>query len=429
MLKTQPPSFIVLSLVMLVALVAGCLAPATNPNSLPAGEVAPAANTNPAPAVYENWDAVLAAAEGTTVNWFMWGGSDTINAHVDGAIGGPLLEQYGITLNRVPADTADAVNKVLNEKVAGKDSGGSIDLIWINGENFRTLKEANLLYGPFTTLLPNNGLVNWDDPAVAYDFGLAVDGYESPWASFQWVMEYNSATVVDPPATFEALQSWIEANPGRFTYPALPNHVGGAFVRQLFYWAAGGSDIFLEEFDQQTYDEVAPKVWAYLNAIKPNLWRNGETYPELPAMTDLLANGEIDFNMEYDANRASTYIKQGLYPDTIRTYVLETGTLANISYVAIPYNANNPAAALVLANFLLSPAYQIALTDPDTSLGWMLAIDPTRLSAEQQAQLAATPRGPATLPAEILSAGAAPEARASWVAPIEAGWTENVLEQ
>ena len=428
MLQIQRSSWMILSLVMLIALLAGCVAPAANPDPASAGEVVPTVALS-APATYENWDAVLAAAEGTTVNWFMWGGSETINAHVDAAIGAPLLAQYGITLNRVPADTADAVNKVLNEKAAGKDNGGSIDLIWINGENFRTLKEANLLYGPSTDLLPNNGLVNWADPAVAYDFGLAVDGYESPWASFQWVMEYNSASVDTPPTTFEELQTWVEANPGRFTYPALPNHVGSAFIRQLFYWAAGDSDIFLQEFDQQKYDEVAPKVWDYLNTIKPNLWRNGETYPELPAMTDLLANGEIDFSMEYDANRASTYIKQGLYPATIRTYILETGTLANVSYVAIPYNATNPAAAMVLANFLLSPEYQIALTDPVASLGWMMAIDPTRLSAEQQAQLAATPRGPATLPSATLSAGAAPEARASWVAPIEAGWTENVLEQ
>ncbi len=408
-------------LTLLIMLLAACIAP-TDPN--------PALSTANAPATYESWDAVLAAAQGTTVNWFMWGGSETINAHVDAAIGVVLLEQYGVTLNRVPLEnTADAVNKVLGEKAAGKQDGGSIDLVWINGENFRTLKEANLLYGPFADLLPNSAFVNWDDPAVAYDFGVPVDGYESPWASFQWVMEYNSGTVENPPRSFEALAAWVQQNPGRFTYPALPNHVGSAFIRQLFYWAAGGSDIFLTEFDQAKYDEVAPRVWAYLNAIEPNLWRNGETYPELQAMTDLLANGEIDFNMEYDANRASTYIKQGLYPDTIRTYVLDSGTLANVSYVAIPYNAANPAAAMLLANLLISPEYQIALTDADTSLGWMVAVDPTRLSQAQQSQLSSAPRGVATLPSEELSSHALPEARASWVKPIDDGWTENVLEK
>lgn len=414
-----------LVLLVIMGLLAACIASPTASTGSETQSSAPAGV-----AQYTKWDDVLAAAKGTTVNWYMWGGSDTINTHVDKAIGEPLKEKYGITLNRVPVEnTADAVNKVLNEKAAGKASGGSIDLIWINGANFRTLKEANLLYGPFTDLLPNSKLINWESPAVAYDFGLKVDGYESPWASFQWVMEYNSKSVENPPKTFEALKAWIEQHPGRFTYPAPPNHVGSAFVRQLFYWAAGGNDIFLKEFDQAAYDKVAPKVWDYLNAIKPNLWHGGETYPELAAMTDLIANGEIDFNMEYDANRASTYIKSGQYPDTMRTFVFDTGTLANVSYVAIPYNANNPAGAMVLADFLASPDYQIALTDPDASLGWMVAIDPTKLDKAQQDQLAKTPRGPATLASDVLSSHAAPEARASWVKPIDDGWTENVLKK
>ena len=74
----------------------------------------------PRPPTYANWDEVLAAADGTTVNWFMWGGDDTINSNVDSDIGGAVLEQFGVTLNRVPlTDTADAVNQVLNESSAG----------------------------------------------------------------------------------------------------------------------------------------------------------------------------------------------------------------------------------------------------------------------------------------------------------------------
>lgn len=425
-------SFVAVLLVCLGLVLVSCVAPqAAQPAASPtSAEMAtPAAAAPGEVPTYATWDEVVAAADGTTVNWFMWGGADTINTHVDEQIGGPLLEQYNLTLNRVPLEnTADAVNKVLNEKAAGKNSGGSIDLIWINGENFRTLKDAGLLYGPFTALLPNSALVNWEDPAIAYDFGTAVDGYESPWASFQWVMEYNSATVEAPPQSFEALRTWIEANPGRFTYPAPPNHVGSAFIRTLFYWAAGSSEPFLQEFDQAVYDQYAPQVWEYLNAIEPNLWRNGETYPELAAMPDLLANSEIDFAMEYDASRASNFIQQGRYPDTIRTYVFETGTMANVSYVAIPYNASNPAGALVLANHLLSPEYQILLTDP-TALGWLVAIDPTRLSAAEQEQLAAIERGVATLPPAELNSHALPEARASWVTPIEQGWEENVLKK
>ena len=410
-----------------VGLSGACAAPTQAPSTDATADNEPAVSNVP---VYASWDEVTAAAQGTTVNWFLWGGSETINSHVDGVIGEALQEEYGITLNRVPLDnTADAVNKVLNEKAAGRDSGGSIDLIWINGENFRTLKDADLLYGPFVDLVPNSLLVDWENPAIAYDFGVAVDGYESPWASFQWVLEYNSATVGEnPPTTFEDLETWIEANPGRFTYPALPNHVGAAFVRQLFYWAAGSSEPFLGDFDQAVFDETAPLVWDYLNTIEPNLWRAGQTYPELAAMTDLLANQEIDFNMEYDSSRASTYIREGIYPDTIRTTVFDSGTLANVSYVAIPYNASNPAGAMVVANYLLSPLYQTTMTQPDV-LGWRMAIEPDRLSEAEQAQLMQETQSEATLPAEVLSAAALPEMSADWVAAIEQGWEENVLQR
>jgi putative spermidine/putrescine transport system substrate-binding protein len=405
-------------------LAAGCTAAAPLPPTQTSAPVTAQASA------YATWEDVLAAAEATTVNWSMWGGSDVINTNVDNDIGVPLKEQFDVTLQRAPVDnTADAVNKILNERAAGKDSGGSIDLIWINGQNFRTLKDAGLLYGPFTDLLPNGQYVDWTNPAVANDFGVPVDGYESPWAAFQFVMEYNSAVVGEaPPASYEALRDWIKAHPGRFTYPAPPNHVGSAFVRMLFYWAAGGPDKLIGPFDQQVYDAVAPKVWAYLNEIEPHLWRAGHTYPEVAVMADLLANGEIDFAMEYDANRASNYIAQGRYPDTIRTFVFETGAVANTSYVAIPYNAANPAGAMVLANFLLSPAHQLRIAQP-TPWGWMMAIDPTRLPAELQGQAAGGGVGVATLSPAELAAAALPEAGADWAKAIDDGWIANVLEK
>lgn len=105
---------------------------------------------------FSTWEEVLAAADGSTVNWFMWGGSETINANVDNDIGKVMKERYNITLNRVPiTDTVDVVNKVLDESAAGVDTGGTVDLIWINGENFRTLKSAGLLYGPWSESIPN----------------------------------------------------------------------------------------------------------------------------------------------------------------------------------------------------------------------------------------------------------------------------------
>lgn len=431
--KRQWPRLIAL-IAVFVLLLSACAAPAA-PTAPAADSAAPAAESAApaaadAPPTYSTWDEVLAAAQGTTVNWYMWGGSDKINANVDNDIGKVVLERYGVTLNRIPVtDIAEVVNKLLAESAAGVKTGGSADLLWINGENFRTLKNANLLYGPFVDLLPNTKYVNWDDPAMANDFGTPVEGYESPWGHAQFVMEYDTAQVGEtPPTTFEALAEWVKANPGKFTYPAIPDFTGSVFVRHLFYWAAGGPEPFMGDFDQAVFDQYAPKVWEYLNDIEPFLWRKGQTYPEAAAMTDLLANKEIAFNMGYGPGNASLNIAQGIYPETIRTFVFDTGTLANNNYVAIPFNASNPAGAMVIANWILDPEMQLIMADP-TRWGWLMTIDPTRMSAEQQAQLAAYELGPATLPADVLAAKALPEPKGEWVTAMEKGWTENVLQK
>jgi putative spermidine/putrescine transport system substrate-binding protein len=95
------------------------------------------------------------AARGTTVNFFMYGGDDATNAYVDDWIAPRLKEEYDITLKRTPVgDTAEIVNKLLNEKGAGDDEG-TVDLVLINGENFYTGFQAKLWFGPWAEELPN----------------------------------------------------------------------------------------------------------------------------------------------------------------------------------------------------------------------------------------------------------------------------------
>ncbi|NOX29056.1 MAG: ABC transporter substrate-binding protein [Actinobacteria bacterium] len=403
---------------------------ASEPADEPADEPeAPAASGEELIAGYADWDAVLAEADGQTVNFYLWGGSDKINADVDNDIGAQVSELFGVTLNRVPlGDTADAVNLVLNEIEAGQTTGGSVDMIWINGENFRTLKDADALLAAWSEALPNAVFVNWDDPSVANDFGQPVEGTESPWGHAQFVFEFNTELVGDvAPDSFEGLQTWIHENPGLFTYPAVPDFTGSVFLRHLFYWAAGGSEAFAGPFDQEVFDQYAPIVWEYLNDIEPSLWRGGDTYPtESAVQQDLLANQEVAFSMSYNPSNATTQINDGVYPDTIRTFIPVTGSVSNNNYVTIPSNASNAAGALVVANYMLSEEYQLKMTDPD-GWGWLTATDPSRWSDEAQATLAGYEAGVATLPQDLLNANALPEPSADWVEAMEQGWLDNVL--
>ncbi len=388
------------------------------------GAVTPTEEVN-----YADWDSVVAAADGQTVNWFMWGGADNINAWVNGPIAETLKADYNVTLNMVPInDTAEAVNKVLGEKEAGQDTEGSVDMVWINGENFRTMRQGDLLFGGWSESLPNYAFVDATDPSVLNDFGYPVEGYESPYGKAQFVMIYDTANVDAAPTTISDLVEWIKANPGKFTYPAAPDFIGSAFIRHVCYDATGGYEQFLGDFDQALFDEKFGACWDLLNEIEPFLWREGE-YPESDArMKELLANGEVHFDMDYNPGSAGNLIEDGVYPDTVRTFVFETGTLANTHFVGIPYNSPNKAAAMVLANVLLSPDAQLQKADP-AIWGDLPVLNPALLSEEDAAAFDALPRHPATLSTAELAAARLPELQAPWVEAIEQGWIENVLEQ
>jgi putative spermidine/putrescine transport system substrate-binding protein len=220
----------------------------------------------------KSWEEITSMAKGGEVNWFMWGGSDTINQYVTEYVGGILKNEYDIELNRVGiSDTAEAVNIVLSEKEAGVVDKGSVDMIWVNGENFRTMKQGGLAYCGYTDTLPNNKLVNWDNPAIAIDFGVPVDGCEVPWSKVQFSFAHNAATIENPPRSIGELIEWVKENPGQFSYPAPPDFNGAVFVRHVFYHAAGGVEQLFGDFDQEKFDEVATKTWKILLDMKPYL--------------------------------------------------------------------------------------------------------------------------------------------------------------
>ena len=378
------------------------------------------------------WNDVLNEAKGQTVNWFMWGGSETINRFVDTTYG-TELKKYGVTLNRVPlGDTVDAVNKVLGEKQAAKNMSGSVDAIWINGENFKTAKQGKLLFEGWAGKLPNAKFVDWKNPSIANDFGFPIDGAESPWGSAQWQYVYDSARVKDSslPKSFKALLRWAKAHPGRFTFPAPPNYLGNRLLRMMLLELAGGRKNFNGAFNENTWNKASPVLWAYLKDIKPYLWRKGETFPKDQAdLNQLFANGEIDFTISQDKGGIASAVETGILPKTSRLFLFNAGTIADYNYIGIPYNAANKAAALVLANALLEPALQAQMASPKT-IGFGLGIDPNRLSSADKAiiekELVA---GPYTLAPGLLASKAIGDLAAEYDKRVQDGFKSNILGQ
>ena len=369
------------------------------------------------------FDRLAEKAKGQTVYFNAWGGDDKINAYIRWA-GDTLKDRYDITLEHVKlTDTAAAVSRILAEKTAGRDTDGSVDMLWVNGENFASMMRADLLQPyDWVTALPNWRYTDAQElPAIALDFAVPTKGREVPWGRAQLAFFYDSAYVQNPPKNAAALARYIAQNPGRFTYPQPPDFIGVSFLKQLLIELTDQDDALYAPVSESDFEAVTAPLWAYLEMINDDLWRGGRAYPQnYPAMRQLVADGEADIYIAFNPADASSAIERGELPDSVRSYVHDAGTLANVHFLAIPFNSGNDAAAQIVANFMLSPEAQLRKADP-AIWGDPSVLSIGRLSADDSAAFAALPKGIATLsPADL--AKTLPEPHPSWVPELEAAW-------
>lgn len=368
------------------------------------------------------WDSVAARARGTTVTWRMWRGDPSINAYVDQWVAPRVKERYGITLNTVEGQGPEIVNQLVVEREAG--AGGSADLVWINGETFHNLRREGLLWGPWAGRIPSARYVDSASGIITRDFEQDPAGWESPWGSVQFALVYDSARTPNPPRSFDELAAWIRANPGRFTHDQ--QFTGVTFLKMLMYARGGGVEAFQGGFDSTRYAAGSERVWEWLDGVKGSFWRRGEAYP--PGVADLhrlFANREVDFTMSNNNNEVVTKVRQGVFPPTARALLLRDGTIANAHYLGIPANAPNPAGAMVVADFLLSPEAQLQKLRPEVwADGTVLATE--KLPAEWQARFRALEADPRALPRDSLRRYARPEVAPEYHERIAADWRERI---
>jgi putative spermidine/putrescine transport system substrate-binding protein len=356
----------------------------------------------------------------------MWGGSDTINRFVDEWVGDRLKTQFDITLNRIPLnDTVEAVNKVIGEVQAGLTQGGSIDLIWINGENFRTLKQGNLLYGPFTDHLPSMEFYDPDNAAVFMDFGLPTDGYEAPFTGSYFVMAKDRSRVALTPQSFAEILEWAKANPGRFAYVAPPAFDGSRFLLTVLYGVTGGYEQYAGPvFNEDLWNQNSPMVLEYLRELHPFLWRAGTSFP--PSQTrihDMFANGEI-WMLPIFVSRVAEGITSGLFPTTTTAFSLPGISLNDPSFTAIPINAGNPTGAMILADLLASPDGQLQKFMPDV-WGDPPLISVHRLPSSLQAQFQ-TVEDDYGLPLQQITTQTVPVVHPQYTTRLEQLWNDYI---
>lgn len=399
------------------------------PRSALATAVALALVTFTAPAVAapdpQEWESVLDAANGQTVYWNAWGGDARTNRYI-AWVSEQMQESYGVRVEHVKLDdTSSAVARVLGEQQAGNDSEGSIDLIWINGENFAAMREQDLLFGPFAESLPNFALTYPDEnPEVVTDFTLLTEGYESPWGKAQITFYYDSAQTDTPPQSIEALLAWAKEHPGQFSYPRIPDFTGSTFLKQALIELTDQDEALYAPVEDADFEEITAPLWAYLDELHPHLWRSGRSFPESgPNLRTLMSDGELSLAFSFYPTDAAVAVMEYELPESVRSYVLEGGTLGNVHFVAIPYNSPHKAGAMALANFLLSPEAQ-AQKQSLSMWGDRSVLAIQQLEPSDQALFEQVESHPAALPADALSNTLA-EPHPSWMNALQDAWLER----
>lgn len=356
-----------------------------------------------------------------TVYFNAWGGDPAINRYIAWA-GERVLKEHGITLVHVKvSDISEAVQRLKAERAAGRSDGGSMDLLWINGENFAALKRADLLHGPWARDVPGADRIDWQNPTVRVDGNIATDGFELPWGSVALTFFYWQPRVKTPPRDPDALLDWIEAHPGRFTYVQPPAFVGSAFLKQMLVLLADDPARLQRPVGDDFQATTAP-LWAWLDRAHAASWRRGRLFPlSGPAQRELLATGEIDWMMAYNPAEASRAIAQGELPGRIGALHMRAGALANSHFLAIPYNAGARESARHVAAFLISPEAQARKADEQV-WGDTTVLDWSRLPEADRIRFDSAARGPATPPppARTLS-----EPHPSWNNALERAWIER----
>ncbi len=374
------------------------------------------------------------------VNWFHWGGSEGLNAWIEKNVV-PALKEKGIELKTTRlGGTREAVDLVLTEKQAGRGLGeGSVDAIWLNGDNFYTLVQQNALFGSFAAKLPNSQNFHFDPSTPSSqlnlsDFGTPTLAREMPWSGEQYICYIDSKRLsrATAPSNFPELESWLKENPGRFTYVKPPHYIGNTFVQSVLYAfnskGTGAAEFqkSASDFNAQSFSELVKPGFEYLKRIEPLLLGDGNPiYPQNQAANQaLFNNGEVDMGCEFGLYLVANMRKTGAFPETAETIIFpEGGMIKNKNFIAIPSNAPHPAASLVLANVMSSIDLQISkLKD----IGYPLGVDFDKLTPADRDLVQAAAPSHFGVSAEELAKSAVPDTNASLVKIIQEIWIEYI---
>ncbi len=314
-----------------------------------------------------DWENIVNNSENETVKFHAWGGSSNINKYINW-VKKKLKEKYKINLIHIKLkDTSDAVKKVLFEKIAKKQINGSVDILWVNGENFLTMKKNDLLIEKNWILdLPNSRFINLNkNSPFFYDFGIYNEGKEMPWGLSQLIYYYDSSHLKQIPKTASELKHFIKSNPGRFTFPQPPDFIGTSFLKQILLEVSSDTSQFYEKYNKKKHSHYLNELWDWFDEVTPFLWKSGKSYPSnYLSLAQIFSDEEIDLGITFNISFPKNEILKGNFKSTVKSFIPNIGSLANTHFLTIPFNSGSLSASKVVINYLISPEAQLKKQDP-----------------------------------------------------------------
>jgi putative spermidine/putrescine transport system substrate-binding protein len=198
-------------------------------------------------------------------------------------------------------------------------------------------------------------LLNEVDPSL-----LAATNYEAiPFRGSSVVLAYNSQFVKSPPTSLSSLLSWIQANPGKFTYntPASGGS-GEGFVQAV---VNTGIPAAQESIFENGYKPGLESDWSNglktLASLKADIYNHG-FYPDGNTATlDLLANGSIWAAPAW-SDQATSALGVHQLPPSVKLAQINPPMPGGPADLMVIKGSPNQQAAFTFINYMLSPAEQ-----------------------------------------------------------------------
>ena len=185
-----------------------------------------------------------------------------------------------------------------------------------------------------------------------------------PFRGTTVVLAYDEERVESVPTTAEELYTWIQENPGRFSYNTPGSGgAGSSFVTTAVY-------NFLDEEALTSSDPANAEQWdegfALLEELHPSLYQSGGStiYPNKNQGTiDLLIDQQVDMIPAW-ADQIISQINQGILPETTKITQIDPSFTGSLMVYAMPQIGSQQEGAHAFMDFMLSEeAQQILLDD------------------------------------------------------------------